>query len=102
MGKRLLDGARSLLDLKAVGEVRGLGLMVAVELTADRATKAAFDPAKNVLGRVRKELETRGLFTRVVRDIILLAPPLVITEAQVDRILEILRGGIAAVLPERA
>jgi adenosylmethionine-8-amino-7-oxononanoate aminotransferase len=102
MGKRLLDGARSLLDLPAVGEVRGLGLMVAVELVADRATKAAFDPAKNVIGRVRKELEARGLFTRVVRDIILLAPPLVITEAQVDRIVQILREGIRAVLPDRA
>ena len=101
MGQRLLDGARSLLDLSAVGEVRGLGLMVAVELVADRATRAAFDPAKNVIGRVRKELEARGLFTRVVRDIILLAPPLVITEAQVDRIVQILREGIRAVLPER-
>lgn len=102
MGKRLLDGARSLLDLPAVGDVRGLGLMVAVELVADRATKAAFDPAKNVIGRVRKELEARGLFTRVVRDIILLAPPLVITEAQVDRIVQILWEGIRAVLPDRA
>jgi adenosylmethionine-8-amino-7-oxononanoate aminotransferase len=102
MGQRLLDGARSLLDFPAVGEVRGLGLMVAVELVADRATKAAFDPAKNVIGRVRKELEARGLFTRVVRDIILLAPPLVITEAQVDRIVQILREGIRAVLPDRA
>lgn len=101
MGQRLLDGARNLLELKAVGEVRGLGLMVAVELVADRATRAAFDPAKNVIGRVRKELEARGLFTRVVRDIILLAPPLVITEAQVDRIAAILREGISAVLPER-
>jgi len=102
MGQRLLDGAQSLLDLPAVGEVRGLGLMVAVELVADRATKAAFDPAKNAIGRVRKELEARGLFTRVVRDIILLAPPLVITEGQVDRIVQILREGIRAVLPERA
>jgi adenosylmethionine-8-amino-7-oxononanoate aminotransferase len=34
--------------------------------------------------------------------VILLAPPLVITEAQVDRIVEIARGAIAAVLPERA
>jgi putrescine aminotransferase len=102
MGKRLLDGARSLLDLRAVGEVRGLGLMVAVELTADRATKATFDPGQNVMGRVRKELEARGLFTRVVRDVILLAPPLIITESEVDRILEAVRGGISAVLPDRA
>jgi adenosylmethionine-8-amino-7-oxononanoate aminotransferase len=102
MGKRLLDGARSLLDLKAVGEVRGLGLMCAVELVADRATKAPFDPTRNVIGRVRKELEARGLFTRAVRDIILLAPPLVITEAQVDRLVGILREGISTVLPDRA
>ena len=102
MGKRLLEGARTLLDLKAVGDVRGLGLLVGVELVADRATKAAFDPAQNVPGRVRMELEARGLFTRMVRDIVLVAPPLVISEAEVDRIVEILRGGISAVLPDRA
>jgi len=102
MGSRLLAGLGTLMDLKAVGEVRGLGLMCAVELVADRATKAGFDPAKNVIGRVKAEMETRGLFTRVVRDIILLAPPLVITEAQVDRIVDIVGGAIHAVLPDRA
>ena len=101
MGARLLAGLRTLQDLKAVGDVRGLGLMCAVELVADRATKAPFDPAQGVIGRVRKELEARGLFTRVVRDIILLAPPLVITEAQVDRVVEIVRDGVRAVLPDR-
>ncbi|MBI2456959.1 MAG: aspartate aminotransferase family protein, partial [candidate division NC10 bacterium] len=101
MGSRLLAGLRALLDLKAVGEVRGLGLMCAVELVADRATKAAFDPGKNVISRVKAELEARGLFTRTVRDIILLAPPLVITEAQVDRIVSIVQDGITAVLPDR-
>ncbi len=102
MGSRLLVGLRSLLDLKAVGEVRGLGLMGAVELVADRATKAGFDPAKKIIGRVKSEMESRGLFTRVVRDIILLAPPLVITEAQVDHIVDIVGGAIRAVLPDRA
>ena len=101
MGARLLNGLRTLLDLKAVGEVRGLGLMCAVELVADRATKAALDPAKNTIGRIKAEMEARGLFTRVVRDIILLAPPLVITEAQVDRIVEIVGGAIHAILPAR-
>ncbi|MBI2115575.1 MAG: aspartate aminotransferase family protein, partial [candidate division NC10 bacterium] len=51
--------------------------------------------------RVKAELEARGLFTRTVRDIILLAPPLVITEAQVDRIVSIVQDGITAVLPDR-
>jgi len=102
MGARMLAGLKTCAELKAVGEVRGLGLMCAVELVADRATKAGFDPAKNVINRVKAEMEKRGLFTRVVRDIILLAPPLVITEAQVDRVVEIVRESIKAVLPERA
>ncbi len=102
MGARLLTGLRSLLGLRAVGDVRGLGLMCAVELAADRTTKTAFDPGQNTIGRVKAEMETRGLFTRTVRDIILLAPPLVITEAEVDRIVEIVRESISAVLPERA
>jgi adenosylmethionine-8-amino-7-oxononanoate aminotransferase len=102
MGARLLAGLRTLEEFKAVGDVRGLGLMCAVELVADRATRAAFDPAQKIIGRVKAELEVRGLFTRVIRDIILLAPPLVITEAQADRIVEILRDSIAAVLPARA
>ena len=102
MGARLLAGMKTLTDLKAVGDVRGLGLMVAVELVADRVTKAGFDPAKNVIGRVKAELEARGVFTRNVRDILCYAPSLVITEAQVDRLVESTRGAIAAVLPERA
>ncbi len=76
--------------------------MVAVELVANRATKAAFDPAKKVINTVKAELEARGVFTRNVRDILCFAPPLVITEAQVDRMVESTRGAIAAVLPERA
>ena len=102
MGGRLLAGMRTLLDLKAVGEVRGLGMLVGVELVADRSTKAAFDPAKQIIGKVRMELEARGVFTRNMRDIIAFAPPLVITEAQVDKLVEAARGAIAAVLPERA
>jgi len=102
MGTRLLAGMQTLTDLKAVGDVRGLGLMVAVELVSDRATKAGFDPAKKVINKVRAELEARGVFTRNVRDILCFAPPLVITDAQVDRFVESTRGAIAAVLPERA
>jgi putrescine---pyruvate transaminase len=102
MGQRLLVGMQTLLDLRAVGEVRGKGLMVAVELVADRGTKAAFDPAQKILNRIKAGLEARGVFTRNVRDILCFAPPLVITEAQVDRLVEATRGAISAVLPDRA
>ena len=102
MGARLLAGMKTLMDFKAVGEVRGLGMLVAVELVADRATKAAFDPTKQIIGKVRMELEARGVFTRNMRDIIAFAPPLMITEAQVDMLVERMRGALTAVLPERA
>jgi len=101
MGVRFLAGLKSLRELKAVGDVRGLGLMAGVELVADRASKAPFDPDKKILGKVRVELEARGLCVRAVRDSLILAPPLIVTETQVDRIVEIMRDGIAAVLPER-
>jgi len=102
MGARLLAGMKTLMDFKAVGEVRGLGLLVGVELVADRATKAGFDPAKGIMGKVKAALEARGVFTRNMRDIIAFAPPLVITEAQVDKLVDSMRGALAAVLPDRA
>jgi adenosylmethionine-8-amino-7-oxononanoate aminotransferase len=96
MGERLLKGLQSLSALPAVGDVRGLGLMCGVELVADKASKAPFPPDRKVGERVRREADARGLFTRVRGDVILLAPPLVVTEAQVDRIVQILGEAIPA------
>ncbi len=96
MGERLLKGLRTLSALPAVGDVRGLGLMCAVELVADKVSKAPFPPARKVGEEVRRAVEARGLFTRIRGDVILLAPPLVVTEAQVDRIVQILGEAIPA------
>jgi adenosylmethionine-8-amino-7-oxononanoate aminotransferase len=87
---------KTLLKLDAVGDVRGMGLMQAVELVADRETKEPFAPEQNVGGRVLREAITRGLFTRVRGDVILLAPPFVTTEAQIGQIVAILREAILA------
>jgi len=102
MGTRLLAGLETLREFAAVGDVRGLGMMAAVELVADRATKAPFDPAQQVIQRVKAEAQRRGLFTRIVRDIVCVAPPLVSSEAVIDRIVETLRAALAAVVPARA
>ncbi|MDR7518098.1 MAG: aspartate aminotransferase family protein [Armatimonadota bacterium] len=102
LGARLLAGLQTLRDLPAVGDVRGLGLICGVELVADKATKA---PAVGLGGKVLAEARKRGLIARIrvgqngdypIGDTICLAPPLVITEAQVDRIVEILRESITA------
>ena len=96
LGKRLLDGLRMLTDLPGVGDVRGLGMMAAVELVADKATKQPCAPADNIGPRVGAEMLKRGLFTRVVGETICLAPPLVTSEDQVDRIVEIVGAAISA------
>ncbi len=103
-GARLLSGLQSALsDLPAVGDVRGLGLICGVELVADKATKA---PALGLGGKVLAEAKKRGLITRIragqvgehpIGDTICLAPPLVVTDAQVDRIVQVLREAIGAV-----
>jgi adenosylmethionine-8-amino-7-oxononanoate aminotransferase len=93
MGQRLLTGLKSLLEFPKVGDVRGLGLMCAVEFVADQTSKA---PA-NIGAKVNKACLDRGLFTRVVGDIIVLAPPLIISEVEVDQIVNILREAIETV-----
>ncbi|HYW92664.1 MAG TPA: aspartate aminotransferase family protein [Gammaproteobacteria bacterium] len=98
-GERLLGGLRrALADHPHVGDVRGLGLMCAVELVADRATKASFEAAENVGSRVLTAARERGLFTRARGDVLCLAPPIVTPERELDRIVEICRESVEAVL----
>jgi adenosylmethionine-8-amino-7-oxononanoate aminotransferase len=102
MGARLLEGLKTLETFTAVGDVRGLGLMAAVELVGDRATKAATDPTLRIGPRVQDECIKRGLYTRIRGDIIMLCPALVIREEEVDRIVATLHEALQAVVPERA
>jgi putrescine---pyruvate transaminase len=102
MGARLLSGLKTLNDFAAVGDVRGLGLMAAVELVGDRSTKAPTDPELKIGPRVQEECIERGLYTRIRNDVIMLCPPLVIREAEVERIVDILRQAIQAVVPAKA
>ncbi len=104
MGARLLEGLQTLRDLPVVGDVRGLGLMAGVEFVEDRRTK---EPAVGIGARVLREARKRGLLARLrvgqqgdhpIGDVICLAPPFVITEQQVDRIVEILHDAIRAAM----
>ncbi len=100
MGARLINGLKELSNLPMVGDVRGLGLMAAVEFVKDKATKVPFDPKLNVGPKVHRATIKRGLFTRVKGDSYLLAPPLIITEAEVDQIVNILGEAIQEVAKE--
>jgi putrescine aminotransferase len=102
MGTRLLNGLKTLEEFAAVGDVRGLGLMAAVELVGDRSTKTPTDPALKIGPHVQDECVKHGLYTRIRGDIIMLCPPLVIRDEEVDRTVDILRAALQAVVPERA
>lgn len=87
-----------------VGDVRGRGLFLAVELVADRGTKEPFDPALRVHARVKSEAMARGLLVYptggtvdgVRGDHALLAPPFIVDSTVVDTIVERLGEAIDA------
>ncbi len=69
---------------KIVGSVRGIGLLWAVELMANRKTGAALGPEVNAGSRIRDYCYERGMILRNNGDILVLAPALIITEKEVD------------------
>jgi putrescine aminotransferase len=92
--------ARRLGDLRRhriVGDVRTAGLMGAIELVADRDTKAPLDAALGVPQRVRAAALDLGLIVRASVDSIVVCPPLIITSKQIDTIAETLDGALGNV-----
>jgi 4-aminobutyrate---pyruvate transaminase len=78
------DGLRALAGHPLVGEVRGMGLIGAVELVADKATHTNFDPALKIAPRLVKIAESHGLICRSLpNDSIAFSPPLIITEEEI-------------------
>ncbi|WP_282118556.1 aspartate aminotransferase family protein [Ruegeria atlantica] len=90
-----------------VGDIRGRGLFRGLELVADRETKTPFDPAHGVAGKIKKIALAEGLIcypmsgTRDGRvgDHILLAPPFIIEDAQIDELVGKLSRAISTSIP---
>jgi len=87
-------------DHPHVGEVRGEGLLMAVEFVEDRESRRFFDPARKVGAQVVGELLKRGVISRAMPegDIAGFAPPLCITRAEADRVVEATTASVKAVL----
>jgi L-2,4-diaminobutyrate transaminase len=88
--------------LPIVGEVRGVGLMAAIEFVADPATKKRFDPSLKIGARVSKAARDLNLIARAMPhgDILGFAPPLVITESEVDQIVGLAHKAVLSVMDE--
>ncbi len=98
-GERLMKGLREALgDHPHVGEIRGLGLMCAIEYVKDRDTREEFDPADGIGPKIHAAGMERGLFSRVRGDVYCIAPPIVTGEDTIDQIVEILTLATKAVL----
>ena len=89
MGEHFQARLRKLADHPLVGEARGVGLIGACELVADKATKRPFDPKKAVGAQTVKFAQDRGLICRMLGDAVALCPPLIITTAEIDEMFDI-------------
>ena len=78
----------SFADHPLVGEVRGVGLIGALEFVSNKKTKAGFNPAGSIGTYCFERCHVHGLIPRNVGDGIAFCPPLIITEAQIDEIFE--------------
>lgn len=89
-----------------VGDIRGRGLFMGIELVQDRATKQTFDPALSLHARIKREAMAQGLMVYPMGgtidgrhgDHVLLAPPFIISDDELDQLTERLVGAIDTAL----
>jgi len=94
LGRRMIDGLKAFADHPLVGDVAGVGMIAGIELVQDKATRSGFAPAGHA-GKVVDRLgHEHGLVLRVIGDRIAFAPPLIISEGEIDEML----SGVARTL----
>jgi putrescine aminotransferase len=93
-GPYFQEGLQQLADHPLVGEVRGVGLMGALELSPDPANRALFDPVGEVGSLCHEHCYDAGVVVRAMRDVICASPPLCITHAEIDELVEKVRLGL--------
>lgn len=89
-----LSRLKQLADHPLVGEARGVGLIGAIELVADKRTKRSFDFKKGVGPSMVNALQELGLIARNVQDTIAFCPPLIITTDEIHAMFDIVEAGL--------
>jgi 4-aminobutyrate--pyruvate transaminase len=85
---RFQSRLRAFADHPLVGEARGVGLLGALELVADKETKASFDPAQKVGPYLTARAREQGLIIRFLNEVAAFCPPLIIEETQIDEMMD--------------
>ncbi|SEW26490.1 Adenosylmethionine-8-amino-7-oxononanoate aminotransferase [Aliiroseovarius sediminilitoris] len=97
MADHFQSSAQRLKSLDHIGDVRGHGLMLAIELVEDKASKKAFPITKQAGANVFKNCVDEGVIVRPVGDKIILSPPLVINEEEIGKIFSVLGRAISSI-----
>jgi 4-aminobutyrate---pyruvate transaminase len=88
VGPRMQAGIRSFADHPLIGEARGIGLIGAVEIVRDKATKQSFEPKAGVAAFLVRRAQHHGAILRnMPGDIVAFSPPLIISEAEIDELM---------------
>ncbi len=99
-GRIFENALRGLINLDIVGDVRGSHFMMGVEFVKNKETKEQFTPEDNVGLRIAKATQKRGLIARPLGNILILSPTLIMDEALIMQIENILRESIIEVAAE--
>lgn len=86
-GPYFQDALRTMEDHPLVGQVRGRGLMAAIQLSKDKATRLAFDDVGKAGTLCRNHCSDNNIIMRATGDAMLLSPPLIITRSEIDELL---------------
>lgn len=98
VGAYLAHGLETLIDLPVVGDVRGAGLLAAVELVSDKVTRSPLEICRQeIADRVRDE---EGVMLRTLYQNVIIAPCLALTPAEADSIVEALRRVLETTSPD--
>lgn len=81
-------------DHPLVGDARGVGLVGACELVRDKRTKAGFDADTAIATRVMHACQRHGLIVRAIGECVVLCPPYIVTESDIDEIFELFERGL--------
>ncbi|MBI4736455.1 MAG: aspartate aminotransferase family protein [candidate division NC10 bacterium] len=100
VGAHLVTRLEGLRSLGIIGDIRGKGLMIGVEFVQDPVTKQQFAPGINIGLRIGKRALHHGLLLRFDPHWIAFAPPLIVTERDIDTMVNILERSIQEVLRE--
>ncbi|UZD92803.1 aminotransferase class III-fold pyridoxal phosphate-dependent enzyme [Pseudomonas corrugata] len=96
IGAQLLEHLQPLAERYAVvGEVRGKGLMIALDLVTDKTTREPLDPATGLATRIADEARRGGVLVRPIGNKIVLSPPLTLTSEEAGLIVQALDHGLA-------